>query len=178
MDDRHRGTPICVGRFCRDRSSDFAWAYSRSQLTIGKQSQQGSTCNVDPHVRFRPDVMSSGLVGAFHPAGGTGRCWLVPSPMEPGCWRTKSDVSACAASAALAPPRIRLMRSRRRRASSKSRALAAACILRCRSTMVSFIPLNARKATLGGVAPSNRPYPYSNLMPVTCRSGLPRTRVG
>lgn len=141
MDDRHRGTPICLGCFCRDLSRHLARAYCRPRPSIGKQSQHGSTCNVDPHFRLRPDVMTSGFRGGFHPGGQTGRCRLVPSPMTPGCWRAKSDVSACAASAALAPPRIRLMRSRRRRASSKSRALAAASILRCRTSMVSVITL-------------------------------------
>jgi hypothetical protein len=77
----------------------------------------------------------------------------VPNPIAPGCWRTKPDVSACAASTALAPPRIKLMRSRRRRASSKSSTLAAASILRWRSSMVSVIIAQRAAAVLGGTAP-------------------------
>ena len=97
--------------------------------------------------------MRSGFGGGFQSGGGTGRCRLVPSPMDPGCWRTRPDVSACAASSALAPPRIRVMRSRRRRASSKSRALAAASILRRRSSILSFIANQRAAADFGGIAP-------------------------
>jgi hypothetical protein len=113
--------------------------------------------------------MRSGFGGGFHPGGGTGRCRLVPSPMAPGCWRTRPDVSACATSAALAPPRIRLMRSRMRRASSKSRALAAASILRWRSSIVSVITTQRAVATLGSKAPPLPPFRHGRRIPETGR---------
>lgn len=161
MDDRHHVTPIRLiipSRFSSDLSCDLAWTYRRSGRTFGEQAQHGGTCDVDRHFRFRPDVLRSGFDGGFHPGGGVGRCRLVPSPMAPGCWRTKPDVSACAASPALAPPRIMLMRSRIRRASSKSRALAAASILRWRSSMVSVITTQRAAAALGGIEPLFRSF--------------------
>ena len=106
---------------------------------MGKQRQHRRTRAVRRHLRFRPDVMGSGFGGAFQSGGVTGRCRLDPSPMAPERWRASPEVSASAASVALAPPRIRLMRSRIRRASSKSRACAAASISRWRSSIVLFI---------------------------------------
>lgn len=100
--------------------------------------------------------MRSGFGGSFHSGGGTGRCRLVPSPMAPDRWRSKPDVSACAASAAFAPPRIRLMRSRIRRASSKSRALAAASIASWRYSTVSFITTQRTDVTFGAMRPQAR----------------------
>lgn len=156
MDDRHRDAPIfraMCGRTGRDPSCYLAWAYRRVRPAIGEHTPHGGARDVDPHFGFRPDVIRSGFGGGFHPGGGTGRCRLVPNPIAPGCWRTKPDVSACAASMALAPPRIKLMRSRRRRASSKSSMLAAASILRWRSSMVSVITAQRATAALGGTAP-------------------------
>jgi hypothetical protein len=90
---------------------------------------------------FVPDVIGSGLAGGLQPAGGVCRCRLVPKPIAPGCWRNRPDVSAASASATVAPPRIKLMRSRRRAASSKSRARTAASISRCKSSTVWLMHL-------------------------------------
>ena len=35
--------------------------------------------------RFRPLVIGSGFFGFTQPGGGVIRCWLVPSPIAPGC---------------------------------------------------------------------------------------------
>ena len=116
--------------------SDLASGYP------GEISVCSDACEQGPYLRFRPElpeVMRSGFGGGFHSGGGIGRCLLVPRPMAPGRWRTRPEVSARAASAASAPPRRRLMRSRIRRASSKSRALAAASMSRCKSSIVLSI---------------------------------------
>jgi hypothetical protein len=39
-------------------------------------------------------VIGSGLGGGFQPAGGVTFCWLVPSPIAPGCWRLSPAVLA------------------------------------------------------------------------------------
>lgn len=96
-----------------------------------------------------PFVIKSGFMGGVQPAGGSTRCWLVPSPIAPGRCRVIPEVSACAASAAVAPPRMRLIRSRRRRASSKSNAAAAASILTCKLSIVSAMLSWTIKACLG-----------------------------
>lgn len=154
MDDRHRDTPVrgsISGGPRHQLSCDLAGAYRRSRRPFGEEREYCGPRPVDVHFGFRPDVMRSGFGGGFHPGGGMGRCRLVPSPMAPGCWRTRPDVSACSASAALAPPRIRWIRSRRRRASSKSSARAAASILRCRSSIVSAIMVQRATAALGRI---------------------------
>lgn len=151
----------------------------RAVPAIGKHGQHGATCDVDLHLRFRPDVMRSGFGGGVHPGGGTGRCRLVPSPIDPGCWRIKPDVSAWAAPAALAPPRIRLIRSRRRLASSKSRLRAAVSILRRRSSIASVTAAQRTSATLGGIVPRTRRLPHDRAIsaPVglvrRCQRGAP-----
>lgn len=96
------------------------------------------------HFRFLsrrplPDVIGSGLGGGFQPCGGFIRGWLVPKPIDPGCWRSNLAKSACAASVALAPARIKLILSRHRFASSKSSARAASSILSCNVCIVSSI---------------------------------------
>ena len=68
--------------------------------------------------RERPRVIGSGFGGGRQPAGGLTFCWLVPSPIAPGCWRSSPIVSAASASASDAPPRTKAIRSRTRRASS------------------------------------------------------------
>lgn len=67
------------------------------------------------------------------------RCWLVPKPMAPGLCRCSPEKSACPASSAVPPPRIRLILSRHRRASSKSRASAAASIFFCKVSIELLI---------------------------------------
>ncbi len=129
MDKRHGQMPVCR-IVASDLTRHFARTYRCCRRAFGKQGQYCSVGDADRHLRFRPEVMRSGFGGGFQSGGGIGRCRLDPSPMAPGFWRTSPDVSASAASAASDPPRIRLMRSRIRRASSKSRACAAASISR------------------------------------------------
>ena len=173
MHNWHRAAPICP--FCcrhhrGDLPGDLAGAYRSSGFALGKQRQNNGARNVDHFFRLRPDVMRSGFGGGFHSCGVTGRCRLVPRPMAPGRCRTKPDVSACSASAALAPPRIRLMRSRMRRASSKSSTLTAASILRCKSSIASVIPSKRAAARLSGIAPHLRSFRDARAVSKSCRS--------
>ena len=105
---------------------------------------------LDQHRRELPAfVIESGLMGGVQPAGGSTRCWLVPSPIAPGRCRVIPEVSAVAAASAVAPPRMRLIRSRRRRAFSKFNAAAAASLLVCKLSIVSAMLSLTIKACLG-----------------------------
>ncbi len=138
MDDRHRRAPVVVGR---DRARNLARADRCFRRSICEHGQDRIPRGGSHHLRrlLRPVVMGSGLAGGCQPSGGVICCWLVPRPIDPGCCRFSPDKSACSAAAAVAPPRSRLILSRHRFASSKSRASAAASIFICRVRSVSDI---------------------------------------
>lgn len=143
MHRRHRLAPIrrflgfVLGGQC---SGHFAWTDRPVTRPPGEKRQNHVTrvlmcyrCllgEAGTHGRFARPVKGLGLRGAFHPAGRTGWGWLVPIPIAPDRCRVRPDVSARDASSRLAPPRIKLISSRRRRASSKSNFSAAAAMRR------------------------------------------------
>jgi hypothetical protein len=154
MDNRHRLSPTWSGRY---RARDFTWAHCRAGRS-GRQQGQHHIARI-PHHGWRlrpddrPDVIGSGLGDGRQSAGGVTRCWLVPKPIAPGCWRVSPEKSAAAASASVAPPRIIRIISRYRCASSKFSARAAPSIFARRVSMVSVI-LSQRTTMRSGGRPA------------------------
>jgi len=120
MHNGHRYSPVTLpGHSARD----FTGADCSPWLPCRQKPKQHCTSFFDTHLRppgreLRPLVIRSGLCGRFQPEGGATFCWLVPNPIAPGLGRSSPETSAAAASSKVAPPRIRLIMSRRRFASS------------------------------------------------------------
>ena len=140
MDRRHGVSPAIPRSY---RARHLAWANRRNWRSHREECEcrvTGAVCHGLRRLpRDRPHVIGSGLGGARQPAGGVLLCWLDPRPIAPGCCRSNPAKFALSASAAVAPPRIMLIMSRHRFASSKFKARAASSILFLRVSIVSGI---------------------------------------
>lgn len=170
MDSRHHVSPTVFGRH---RARYLARTDRRARRACVKESEDyGSRCHdVCRRARAdRPAVIGSGFEGGCQSGGGDRRWRLVSRPIAPGRGRVSPEVSANSASTAEAPPRIRLILSRFRRASSKSRARAAASIL-CRNvSIVSVIVCQRSIAVEAATAPPRD----VDLAPMTSGTGTLR----